>query len=56
MIGRLLDLSLYIHFSFPLLLYFIKTSIVVLSIHLSQSLSPDEGLLKSNRFIVNFHS
>ena len=54
MIERLYDLSLYIYFSFSPFIYFIKASIVVLSIYVSQSYSPDEGLLKPKRFNADF--
>ena len=39
-----------------MLLYFIKTSIVVRSTLVSQSQSPNEGLLKPKCFKVNFPS
>ena len=40
-------LCIYIYIYLPLSLYFIKTSIIVLA-------SPDEGLLKPERFNIDF--
>ena len=52
MIERLYDLSLYVHFFFHLLFYFIKTPIVVRATVVSPS--PHEGLPKPKHFNVDF--
>ena len=51
----LYDLPLYLYFSFPLLLCFIKTPIVVLLTLVSPSNVTVEGLQKPKRINVDFH-